>query len=278
MHVLTLYQQLVESAIERFCVSAKPYERLEACIDLKGMHADLAKAMAVRERNEYIIQTIRLRAERYAASQRPDSTEASELQALEAEVKALRSRVEELESQLKPTGDQQENDRRVAEYFKASAELRQKDNEWFERRLRRDRESLDLALGSTRSAARAIGHGALLAAAIVIGRELPDGLSPWSYRFYRLRLHAQSFWDDLSSNPRSQIRMVIKIIEAAVGLSAEALSAMVEVILMLSEGVRTAEDVGAILSQRDNVRQVLETLELQNTYLEPLLAASDLNP
>jgi hypothetical protein len=43
------------------------------------------------------------------------------------------------------------------------------------------------------------------------------------------------------------------------------------------QGVRTQEDVGALLSQRENLQQVVDTLELQNRHLEPLLAASNLS-
>jgi hypothetical protein len=280
MQVLTKYQALVQSAIERFCDSARPFERLEACIELKAMQADLAKAMAVRERNEHILQTIRTRAEKQPASgdKASDSAEASELAALETEVKALRNHVDQLEQHLKPTGDQQENQRRISEYLEASAQLREKDNEWFERRLRRDREALEAVLSRSRRVLRAMGQSSLLVAATVIGQELPDGMSVWSYRLYRLRFHALSFWDDLRSNRQTQVSLVVKMVEAALNLSAAALSTMVQIILALPDGVRTTDDVGAVLSQRDNVRQVLETLELQNTHLEPLLSASDLNP
>src|SRR5690606_16187089 len=117
----------------RFCDSAKPFERLEACVDLKAMQADLARAMAVRERNDHIVQTIRLRAEMHSAreSEAPDSADASELAALEAEVKALRTQVDHLEQQMKPAGDREENRRRISEYLEASAQLREKDNELF---------------------------------------------------------------------------------------------------------------------------------------------------
>nr|PZN60293.1 MAG: hypothetical protein DIU62_14760 [Pseudomonadota bacterium] len=197
---------------------------------------------------------------------------------MENDVQELRARVKELENSLYQAASAEERSRRRTDYVSAMELLRRRDQELFEKRMGNQRAVLGEKFDSASLALRAMGQDALLAAAQVIGEDSPD-VSVSKCRVAQLEVRGRSVLKDLKENQQqAQLGILLKLLSVARDGATGALLSILEVIAPLMErGVRTQEDVGALLSQRENLQQVVDTLELQNRHLEPLLAASNLS-
>ena len=191
---------------------------------------------------------------------------------LELEVRRLKDRADELDRLIIPSNPPQQNAALSNELINVLIAHQQKDQELFTLKHGRERRAIGDALVGIARSATATSRNALR---FSVTRQPPRDLSVWGYLKTAALLRMKGFWKDLKTSD-TQIETILRAIEIANDVSNAAQAAMIQVALFVTtREVRTSEDFGAVLGQRQNAEQVLEALEVQHSELGRLLQLSN---
>jgi hypothetical protein len=284
LEILTAYRELTTSAFANFCdANRASHRRLSeaACDEITILQTVAEQAVDVYARNRSILTTL---AERTAAIEarlqelERDTPAAVDLTSLQQEVEQLDQRVKALRAA--PPSHGPDAARHHEELMAATGALQDRQNELFEKKHHAFTAGTNNSIDRIRFLTRLQGHQFLLAAAWSIGSDLqlPDGLSVVQYRMDQIKERGRTTVDDLKSQGDSSVNAILAVLDIAADVQNAVINGTAQLLLFLrSRRVKTQDDVGALLRQREHLQRLLEFLNLQNRHLEPLLAASDVS-